>query len=92
LTDLTNVTSVDFDISPLHGDPDIFMSITNKYPTIMNNDMVSMRVGDIADSIKFDVVEYLKHLNNNTNNITNSLNKNSITFYVGVSGFSYASF
>ncbi len=75
----SEISGVVFDILPIHGDSDIYVSRTNKFPNRTDYEKRSMKVGSTEDK-----VEYLMSDKN-----VGSL---SGTYYIGVYGYSYATF
>lgn len=76
-SDLINVT---FEIAPLHGDCDLFISKdSNLFPNKDLYQKKSQRIGALVDHITFSKAD----------NISSDLNG---TYYVGVYGYSYATF
>ena len=71
--------NVTFEITPLHGDSDLFLSRndTNRFPTKALYEYRSIKVGSNADHFEFGRTD------------NDSLDGN---FYIGIYGFTYASY
>ena len=71
--------NITFNIAPIHGDSDIYISRENMFPNKTNYTKRSVRVGNLQDHVLFSLTDKKsKELNG--------------TYYIGVYGYTYASF
>jgi hypothetical protein len=73
------ILNITFEITPLHGDSDLFISRNEsvRFPNKTDYDIRSIRIGSNADHAEFGRTE---------NNTIEG------TYYVGIYGFTYASY
>jgi hypothetical protein len=72
-----SVEKVTFTVNAHHGDPDLYVSRFDKYPTKEYKEKVSSRSGRFADTLSFSRDE------------DGSIQR---IFYIGVTGFTYSTF
>jgi hypothetical protein len=75
----SEITGVVFNILPIHGDSDIYVSRTNKFPNRTSYDKRSMKVGSTEDRVEYSTSD-------------KPVVPLSGTYYIGVYGYTYASY
>jgi hypothetical protein len=75
------IANVTFEITPLHGDSDLFVSRNDsiRFPNKTHYDKRSIRIGSNADHVEFKTTQ-------GSNETIDG------TYYVGIYGFTYASY
>ena len=70
------VESITFDLLPVHGDSDMYVSEEYPFPNKTHYDKRSMRVGGSEDKIEYQLAN----------------NSEARTFHIGVYGYTYATY
>lgn len=73
-----SVESVKFQVNPLHGDCDIYVSQATKFPDRDNYELKSQRIGSLVDNVVY--------------NTSNERFDIAGDYYIGVYGYSFSTF
>lgn len=79
LTDTESVNSIELEVSPLHGDCDMYTSRFDRFPNKTDHEKVSVMNGNKAERVVYEVEKIIGPQASNT-------------IYIGVYGYSYATY